>query len=668
MNKLMQFYERFAYLPIPESLMGKLIDGDKKELENLKNLKKVNIFIGANNSGKSYILRELIKQELSTYYFNENLKRKIFDDHIKFLIMNISDIIEEMPNKLQIGKPDFRSIPLKEKQKRSFIINLINKESGNSEINLIDFFKLFESDNFDDNYEIIHLIEYCDHHLNLLVNNDINGYNIYGTSGSGNEVLNKFKTILIKYFQQFLDGIKEYKTNENFILNKIYIHYDRSLNKQTIDKNLNDYINKNYFDKLIQIDDGFKQNESSNLPFITGINIYNQLFQMLHKTSKERMEYKEFEDFISSEFFKGVGFSITPYQDMLNAENPYNGEIRVKIGNEEEDYLHNLGTGIQMIILLTYPLFFFRNGIIFVEEPELFIHPGLQKQLIDIYANHLKSENFQFYISTHSNHIIDIVDYSNRVSLFMVKKNIGIESETKFSISHFDFGEISIYDLIGVSASSVAYANCLILVEGPTDRLYIKKWIELFLEEEQSTQVKKLVEGYHYQFMFYGGKLLSHYSVKESGTKVNDEDTVEIDNFLNIFKINKNIIFVADRDKPSTNDDLKPAVKKIASQIDIIKGYSWITDNREIEHYLPYDLINKLKDDDDLEKLKNEISFEKWLQVNKSKMKTPKPIGKVEFAKMILNIMDRSIIANNKDLSKHINTIIDKIKGWNNLK
>ena len=49
----------------------------------------------------------------------------------------------------------------------------------------------------------------------------------------------------------------------------------------------------------------------------------------------------------------------------------------------------------------------------------------------------------------------------------------------------------------------ILQANCVVWVEGPSDRIYLKHWIEAVTSE--------LIEGLHYSIMFYGGRLLSRF-------------------------------------------------------------------------------------------------------------------------------------------------------------
>src|SRR5690606_2795615 len=96
-----------------------------------------------------------------------------------------------------------------------------------------------------------------------------------------------------------------------------------------------------------------------------------------------------------------------------------------------------------------------------------------------------------------------------------------------------------IIDDLDVRASDLLQSNGIIWVEGPSDRIYLNKWIELYSNSE-------IKENVHYQIVFYGGRLLSHLSVDPN---INPD-------LINILKVNSNCIFIMDSDKRRKNEPL----------------------------------------------------------------------------------------------------------------
>lgn len=83
--------------------------------------------------------------------------------------------------------------------------------------------------------------------------------------------------------------------------------------------------------------------------------------------------------------------------------------------------------------------------------------------------------NHQYFITTHSNHLIDLsLDYDN-LSIFRFEKQ-----EDKIKISNCTRDDNKTLQLIGAKPSSIYNSNCTIWVEGITDRLYIRKYLELY--------------------------------------------------------------------------------------------------------------------------------------------------------------------------------------------
>ncbi len=96
------------------------------------------------------------------------------------------------------------------------------------------------------------------------------------------------------------------------------------------------------------------------------------------------------------------------------------GDLTLGIGREESgtfstvdfygpkirSYASNTGFGLNQILFLFAQVLECPNGsTIMIEEPEISLHPLAQKELIEILIEIAKSQNKQFIISTHSEHI-----------------------------------------------------------------------------------------------------------------------------------------------------------------------------------------------------------------------------------------------------------------------
>ena len=146
-----------------------------------------------------------------------------------------------------------------------------------------------------------------------------------------------------------------------------------------------------------------------------------------------------------------------------------------------EDYgrylpIESLGTGLHQLLILAIRAVLVDNAVICIEEPELHMHPELQQQLMHFIST--KTSN-QYFITTHSATIMDAVDadvYSVRLDGPFSKIEKPLTRVARRSICH----------TLGYRPSDLLQANSIVWVEGPTDRLYLVNWLKSvahYLEE-----------------------------------------------------------------------------------------------------------------------------------------------------------------------------------------
>ncbi len=192
------------------------------------------------------------------------------------------------------------------------------------------------------------------------------------------------------------------------------------------------------------------------------------------------------------------------------------------------------------------------------------MHPILQRQLVRYL--HDKTSN-QYFIATHSAHMVD----APGTCAFHVRLEDG---QSIVELAASDTDKSSICDDLGYRASDLMQSNCVIWVEGPSDRIYVNYWI--------SQDDDGLVEGIHYSIMFYGGRLLSHLTGQDT-SEIRDE---EVKQLIALRRINQHSAIIIDSDKKKPDDEVNATKARVKDEFSNDPGLAWITEGREIENYI----------------------------------------------------------------------------------
>lgn len=494
-------------------------DKNGQTLNFLDNINKLNIFVGANNSGKSRFLRRILSNPNCHLYTDELTQATIIDAkrHLHSIYRRLcSGYKWSLPNGLKEVEE------LDEVSYTMYLYNVIDSFDKGDNTELINF--------KDDLNQVL---------MDFWVSPD---------KQDAPKYIKKYIPIL-----RGIENFDNYFTKQDEIFNSISVNFDqrKALDKY-IDNSKRIYINK--------ISDVYDMEE--NIIF-TGEDIYEDISKKLLGDQYSRKLIYDFQEFIKKYFYNGKTFEITP-----NLEEKV---VYVKIG-EIEHPLHNLGDGIKQMIVILYIVFMNKdnNCVFCIEEPEINLHPGFQRKLIEILSSNIFPKH-QYFVSTHSNHIIDSsLDFSN-ISIY---KFINNEDDT-FSIINTSEKDIDLLDQLGVRNSSIFLSNCTIWVEGISDKILIKKYLDFYLKKQNLEN--KFREDIDYSFVEYDGNNIVHWNFESQ----------EVFDKIKASGITNRVFVIVDNDN-NANADRKEYLKSI------FNDRLYILSVREIENTLSKKVLDSM--------------------------------------------------------------------------
>lgn len=322
--------------------------------------------------------------------------------------------------------------------------------------------------------------------------------------------------------------------------------------------------------------------------------------------------------------------------------------------------LTNSGSGLKTVVLVLLNLLVIpviegkaRSKFTFAfEELENNLHPALLRRLLSYLESYAVREKVSIFLTTHSSAALDMFGGSKNAQIVHVTHD-GESASCRAVAAHFD--KLDVVSELGAKPSDLLQANGIIWVEGPSDRLYINRWLELYTDG-------KLVEGRDYQCAFYGGGLLAR-------TQFLPQEEADQE-LVNLLHINPNVIVICDSDRNRKSAPLKPRVRRIQAEIGKLRnGQVWVLGAREIENYLPGSVLASVHSIGSLpDPAQYNAFFPRDRDHGRSYLRSQlnrAGIDKVQLAKSCLPFLTSEAMSTRFDWNSQMASLVELIKRWN---
>ena len=358
----------------------------------------------------------------------------------------------------------------------------------------------------------------------------------------------------------------------------------------------------------------FIDGSETRYSIFSGLTLYDNLRRrLLARTQAERKSVRDYECFLSTKFFPGQSVTLIP------VEEGNNDVVHIRIGDKDERPIYDLGDGMQSLIICTYPIVTEteKGSLFFLEEPDLCMHPSLQRTFLEVLKTYHYKMGHQFFITTHSNHLLDLLEDNELVSIFSFSEiadragspadpsqaGNGANSKSskpeqpRFRIRQSNLKDRQTLLELGVRPSATYLANATIWVEGVSDCAYLRAYMEAFVYylkvqgkdwgERIAQRLEQYKEDRHYAFVEYSGSNLEHYSFQDKGED-SEQAEVKSNEVTSVPDLCARAIVIADGDIGNTGK----GDRKESFAAQLVDRFIWLP-AKEIENMIPEALMRE---------------------------------------------------------------------------
>jgi len=223
--------------------------------------------------------------------------------------------------------------------------------------------------------------------------------------------------------------------------------------------------------------------------------------------------------------------------------NPRNNAFEMTIEKDGTEYTsRELSSGENEVINILLGILSYRaqGQLVIIDEPELHLHATWQRLMVDLLERLNEKSRSQFLIATHSGAFI------NRDRIPYVKRVAQISNTSKISsIDETDINDVDnkIHMINSTNNEKIFFADKVVLVEGPTDRIIFQSLINNILaQRDELVSIEVLDVGGKGLFDDYSGLLdamsVPYFIIGDRDYAYTLSKTEEKENIKNLFEPN----------------------------------------------------------------------------------------------------------------------------------
>lgn len=213
------------------------------------------------------------------------------------------------------------------------------------------------------------------------------------------------------------------------------------------------------------------------------------------------------------------------------------------------------------------------NALIIWDEPETGLHPTWANQVCSL----MLEGSRQFMVATHRTEFVPIDTARARIYRSTAKaptpgeKTLCQIADVPRTLAQ----GLAIAAALGLEPARILFTtNAVLWVEGPSDVIYWRFWLRRALQQRNL----RLVEGFDFSFMFSGGSLLAHETLRDDDAPLS-EGTVNLLNFVGASRV------IVDSDFNPT--DKQPRISE-GELNKLVSSSCWRPDGFVTDACLPY--------------------------------------------------------------------------------